>query len=93
MTLEGVVSGLVGALATALGMTWKVAQWARDMAKLEKKFDKHEDSDELFFREARETWIEEKVWRAHLEGMLAAKPSVDSWEEDTKPSGHMRAKK
>lgn len=88
MTLEGVISGLVGAAATAFAMTWKVAQWARDMAKLEKKFEKHADEDELFFREARDTWTELKVQMARIEG-----PKIDSWEEDTKPSGHLRARK
>ena len=68
VTLEGVISGLVGAAATAFAMTWKVAQWARDMAKLEKKFEKHSDEDELFFREARDTWTELKVQMARIEG-------------------------
>jgi len=87
ITLEHVVSGVIGALGTVLGATWKVAQWVRDMAALRKAVEEHDARDEKFHTEAREKWDDFGRSLGRLEGA----GNRDPWDEKTHPSGHGRA--
>ena len=87
MTIEGVLSGLVGAATTALVATWRVATWVRDLCALQKQVREHDERDEKFHAEARDKWDDFGRSLGRLEG------ANDPWDTKTTPSGRGRTAK